>query len=324
VETASRRAGDFLTTRLGRVAQPLGRRARRYVRGVTSLPDDAAAHDLLRRVGVAAAVIPEILAARPERGTEGWAQLAAWHHELLTESSPALWPPSAPDAPATQRWLQLWAIIAAVPRVLALNAARGIEDDITWHTLADIGINIDRHSSAHGRPGFDGAFWLCQHVRGQIYRLGRLQFNVVSITFDPGPDAPFRVGDPALGVHIPPGSPLDPAACDDSLGRAGSFFAQHLPGTTYDVATCASWLLDEQLVDMVGPSSNIVRFQRRFTPVAGWSAAGDEDVLRFVFGNPDADLDALTPRTTLERAIVGHLRAGRHFHNRLGWLRLST
>jgi hypothetical protein len=125
-------------------------------------------------------------------------------------------------------------------------------------------------------------------------------------------------------VHIPPGSPLDPAACDDSLGRAGSFFAQHLPGTTYEVAICASWLLDEQLVDMVGPSSNIVRFQRRFTPVADWSAAGDEDVLRFVFGNPHADLDALTPRTTLERAMVGHLRAGRHFHNRLGWLRLST
>jgi hypothetical protein len=290
---------------------------------VTSLPDDPAADDLLRHVGVAAAVIPEILAARPDRGTEAWAQLAAWHHELVTESSPTLWPAPAQDGPATQRWLQLWAIVAAVPHVLALNAARGIEDDITWHTLADIGINIDRYVSAHGRPGFDGAFWLCQHVRGQIYRLGRLQFNLDSITFDPGADAPFQAGDPALGVHIPPGAPLDPAACDDSLGRAGGFFARHLPGATYRVATCASWLLDEQLVDMIGPSSNIVRFQRRFTPVAGWSAPGDEDVLRFVFGNPHADLDALTPRTTLERAMVEHLRAGRHFHNRLGWVRLS-
>jgi hypothetical protein len=291
---------------------------------VPRLPDDDAAHVLLRRVGVRADVIPEIVAARPEPGSEAWAQLAAWHHELVTESSPILWPASAPDAPATDRWLQLWAIVAAVPHVLELNAARGIADDITWHTLADVGINIDRHVSAHGRPGFDGAFWLCQHVRGQIYRLGRLQYNLMSVTFDPGADAPFRTGDPALGVHIPPGSPLDPAACDDSLGRARGFFARHLPGTTYRVATCASWLLDEQLVDMVGPGSNIARFQRRFIPVAGWSAPGDEDILRFVFGNPDADLDALTPRTTLERAMVEHLRAGRHFQNRLGWLNLST
>jgi hypothetical protein len=291
---------------------------------VTNLPDDAAAHDLLRRVGVPADVVPEILAARPAPATGEWAQLAAWHHELVTESSPTLWPAPGPDAPATRRWLQLWAIVAAVPHTLKLDAARGIDEDITWHTLADIGINVDRHISAHGRPGFDGAFWVCQHVRGQIYRLGRLQFNVMSITFDPGPDAPFQAGDPALGVHIPPGSPLDPAACDDSLGRARGFFARHLPGTTYRVATCSSWLLDEQLIGMVSAGSNIVRFQRRFTPVAGWSEPGDEDVLRFVFGNPDADVEALRPGTTLERAMVEHLRAGRHFRNRLGWLPLPT
>jgi hypothetical protein len=291
---------------------------------VTRLPDHAAAHDLLRRVGVAAEVVPEILAARPVPETDEWAQLAAWHHELVTGSSPPGWPRAEPDAPATRRWLQLWAIVAAVPHALELNAARGIDEDVTWHTLTDIGVNIDRHVSAHGCPGFDGAFWLCQHVRGQIYRLGRLQFNVMSITFEPGPDAPFRTGDPALGVHIPPGSPLDPAACDDSLGRARAFFARHLPGPAYRVATCASWLLDDQLVDMVGPASNIVRFQRRFTPVAGWSEPGDEDVLRFVFGNPHADIDALRPRTTLERAMVEHLRAGRHVHNRLGWLVLPS
>jgi hypothetical protein len=73
---------------------------------------------------------------------------------------------------------------------------------------------------------------------------------------------------------------------------------------------------------MVGDDSNIVRFQRRFTRVPGEEWPGDEDVLRFVFGSPTADLSALKPGTTLERAIVDHLRAGGHFRSCLGWCRL--
>ncbi|MBI3971100.1 MAG: hypothetical protein HY332_07400, partial [Chloroflexi bacterium] len=48
-------------------------------------------------------------------------------------------------------------------------------------------------------------------------------------------------------------------------------------------------------------------------------------ILRFDFGRttPALDrLDALPRRTTLERAIVRHLKAGRHWHGGAGWLRL--
>ena len=55
--------------------------------------------------------------------------------------------------------------------------------------------------------------------------------------------------------------------------------------------------------------SNIVRFQRRFE-LAGEGEDGNADVLRFVFHTFDPDLDRLTPRTTLERALVEHMRAG--------------
>jgi hypothetical protein len=124
-------------------------------------------------------------------------------------------------------------------------------------------------------------------------------------------------------VHIPPGPPLTPEACDDSFARALPFFRRHVPGGPYTVATCGSWLLDPQLVGMIGADSNIVRFQRRFIPVPDASWPGDEDVLRFVFGDPHAEVAALAPTTRLERAIVAHLNAGSHFRTTLGWARLA-
>jgi hypothetical protein len=64
-----------------------------------------------------------------------------------------------------------------------------------------------------------------------------------------------------------------------------------------------------------------MRFQRRFTLVAT-SQDGDADVLRFVFHRIAPLIDELPQRTTLERAIVAHLRAGKHWRNRTGWLAL--
>ena len=124
-------------------------------------------------------------------------------------------------------------------------------------------------------------------MRGQIYRLGRLQFNVEAVRWDPAPGDGFSTGDPLLGVHIPPGSPLTPAACDESFARARPFFDRHVPGGPYRIASCGSWLLDPQLAGMLGADSNIVRFQRRFARVPGQEWPGDEDVLRFVFGQPE-------------------------------------
>ncbi len=47
---------------------------------------------------------------------------------------------------------------------------------------------------------------------------------------------------------------------------------------------------------------------------------GDADVLRFVFHRIAPSVDDLPQRTTLERAIVAHLRAGKHWLDRTGWL----
>jgi hypothetical protein len=126
---------------------------------------------------------------------------------------------------------------------------------------------------------------------------------------------------PALNIHIPADGPLSPTSCDESLRAARDFFAHYYPEEKHTVAVCRSWLLDDQLAEYLPPSANIIQFQRRFQPLAQ-TADGDEDVFRFVFGHEPGNLDTLPQDTTLQRAVVAHVRSGRHWRIRTGYLAL--
>jgi GNAT-like C-terminal domain len=80
-------------------------------------------------------------------------------------------------------------------------------------------------------------------------------------------------------------------------------------------------LLDPQLREYLPGSSNIVRFQQRFT-LGDHEHDADTSIVQFVFGPTPANLDELPQRSSLERAVVGHLKAGRHWKGRSGWFRL--
>jgi hypothetical protein len=215
-------------------------------------------------------------------------------------------------------WFFAYVFLAAVEHALTVHAARGIPEDVSWATLRDFGRSI-RFQAATGDERRIGAGWLRLHFRGDVYRLGRLQFELKTVDLD---GTPFAPGTPALSVHIPDeAGPLDPRACDESFAWARDFFSRHFPETPYDVAYCSSWLLDPQLEDYLGDAANIVRFQRRFT-LTEQMWPGDEEVFRFVFHRLEVAADDVPQRTTLERALVAHVRAGRHWHGRTGWLDL--
>ena len=244
---------------------------------------------------------------------------------MVDERADALappWPQPVPAEDPVSRYFHLYVFLAAMRHTLELHARRGVPLEVSWDTLSDLGLQVAHFQSRFGRPGFDGAFWMWQHFRGTVYRLGRLQFNISRVAFEPQPGAGFAEGDPALGVHIPVRGPLTDQVCDDSLRRARPFFERHFPEWTFDVATCASWLMDEQLAEYLPSDSNILRFQRRFTIDPAWSMRGDDDVVRFVFGQLPDSLGELPQLTTLQRAVVAHLRAGRHWYIRQGWLAL--
>lgn len=225
------------------------------------------------------------------------------------------------------RYFYVYVFVAMLPHVRAFHRSRGILDEVSRRTLADLGRNMAVHRRRHGEGGLGLFFWSMLHFTGAIYDLGRLQFErrrLGNRTSHAAAEAglPYGPGSLVLSVHIPDFSgPLSPVACDAAFARAKPFFVRHFPEEPYEVAVCRSWLLDEQLAEYLPADANIVRFQRRFR-LAQWPDVDDAGTVLFVFGRETWTLDDLPRRTRLERAVVDHIRNGRHWQGGIGWLTL--
>ncbi|MGD1011568.1 MAG: acyltransferase domain-containing protein [Acidimicrobiales bacterium] len=312
-----------------------------------TLPAPPEAMEILERLGVPELDAAEVVSTLPwstsspewwwllERSTLALTQ--AMDNPDISHFNVPSWVGPDRAYPLQRRCFMAHVFLAVMPHTRAWHRARGIADDISWASLADLGRHMEIHRRMYGSTGVDAAWWLTMSLRAEAFVLGRLQFNWFHLGV--GPDVPwwyppaeteargegFRMGDVCVGVHIPESGPITPAACDESLAMAKAFFAQHLRLTdqTRRLGVCWSWLLDDQLAQWLPEQSNIVQFQRRFELVPG-ALDDDEAILEFVFRVPDPldHLDVLPQRTTLERAVVAHLRAGGHWRSRSGWVDL--
>ncbi|WP_244215723.1 acyltransferase domain-containing protein [Kitasatospora purpeofusca] len=214
--------------------------------------------------------------------------------------------------------------VALAPLARAHHRALGIPAEVTGSTLADLGRQL-AVSRWRGRSGLGNARWLTLHFRGELFQLGRLQFQRTRLAAEDIPATGTGGADAwSLQLHIPDHcGPLSPAACDRALDRAREFFPRHFPGEPYRSCHIFSWLLDPQLADHLPAGSNIVRFQRRFSPLERPdrpSVPEDTNPLKFVFGDVERPLDSLPRDTAVQRALVDHLRAGGHWYVRGGRL----
>ncbi|MER5541857.1 acyltransferase domain-containing protein [Streptomyces sp. NPDC002586] len=224
----------------------------------------------------------------------------------------------------------VFVFLAALPRTLARHRERGIPAEISRRTLADLGRHMAVHRRRHGTTGVRAGRWLGQHFRGELFQLGRLQFErarlgqrTAPVLAAAGLDA--VPGTPCLNLHIPDfHGPLTPSACDRSLALAREFFARHFPEERPVAALCHSWLLDPQLKQFLPADSNIVRFQERFRTAREDTEPSDTEPVHFVFGDPDLPVAELPRRTSVERAVGDHLRAGGHWYIGHGWFPFRT
>lgn len=236
--------------------------------------------------------------------------------------------PALPDALGpVGSYIYAFVFVAVAPRTREFHRARGVPAEVTDATLADLGRSFAVHRWGTGRLGLPSGAgrWLWLHLTGQLYDLGRLQFQRARLGRRTGAavHAAGLVGgadDPTLSVHIPRfKGPLTPEACDRSFAEAPAFFAEHFADEPVATVVCRSWLLDRTLDRYLRPESNIVAFQRRFRPV--YDEVSDTEPLSFVFGR-SGPLDGLPQDTGLQRALVAHLRSGEHWHVSGGWLPL--
>ncbi|WP_020577019.1 acyltransferase domain-containing protein [Actinopolymorpha alba] len=297
-----------------------------------ALPEPDQLDELFERLGVHADDAEDLKATRPSpsEDPELWWLLQRCHQTLLRDlgnldAQWLRWPHLPADFGAKGRFFYPHVFLASIPAVLRYHEKRGISEDVSWATLADLGRQIAIYRRINGVGGLDVQFWFSLHFRGLIYDMGRLQFNRGKIHYDEqmieATGAPFRPGDTALGVHIPESGPMTQEACEESFRRAKDFYDRYFPEENYRYALCTSWLLDPQLADYLPEDSNIIRFQRRFQVVPG-GHDGDKDVFQFVFRMINPSIDQLPRRSTLERAVVSHLEAGKHWKVRSGWVAL--
>jgi GNAT domain-containint protein/N-acyltransferase family protein len=271
----------------------------------STLPGDADATEFLRRMHVPDEDIPLVVAARPDAPALHWV-VDRERATLVRQFGHAAysWWPELPATTDELTFLHVWAFLATLPALVEWYGERGIPDDVAWTTLADLGRNMAINHRVYDRPGLDVPWWLTLHFTGALYELGRLQ---------------FERHDRGVGIHIAEAGPFPPDACDESIARAHEFLPRYFPDEHPTRATCTSWLLDPQLADYLPPASNIIRFQRRFTLRADKSADDNASVIKFVFRAIDPDLDALPQDTTLQRAIVEHIKSGRSWQTCSGW-----
>jgi hypothetical protein len=283
------------------------------------LTSNLANHDTSAAANAGAAAARAAVRSRP---TLDW---AAW---LQSFASPL---------PPTLRFLAAQLILVSLGGIRDCHEDFGIPSDVSWKTLSMLGRAMTEYRQRHGEAGIRLTPWKWLRFSGWLYEVGRLEVAHYRIRTHPKEAGPlfwyddetiarlgpgFRLGDPALSIHIPPSDPLTPTAFDDSFHRIRTDFKGIYPGEPMRVATCTSWLLDEQLAEYLPAESNIVAFQKRFNLVPG--GRDDDAIVQAVFGRRrPAELDTLPQRTRLERAVVQHLREGRHWRVRTGWLDLS-
>ena len=310
------------------------RDARARVRGLKAIDIRAT----LGEVHTPSAVIDEVLARWDEfRADDEWVSLLAslvqWvdqHRDDIDEAIP-VWD-DLDDAGASGRLFYFYLFALCYDSALDFLRRAGFPTDVIDTTMTVMPRHVQIHQRKWGSIGFDPGWWLLPVLRGEMVQIGSLQFHRVNLgvgNLSPEPwyspeecevlGAGFRRGDPSVGIHIPFGAALGDHDLDVTFARAREVLGEVWPVEQRRLATCQSWLLDTQLIDVLDPASNILQFQRRFTLFDGWYD-NDNETLGFIFERPGATLDELPRDTSLQRGVLELLERGGHWRARPGWL----
>lgn len=193
-----------------------------------------------------------------------------------------------------------------------------IDLQILRDTLDDIGRWARTYFGYSGKAGLAEAAWLSNHLNFRLFQLGRLQFCMEPADFSV-PDRGIQCGDPLVSVHICAGSPLDPARCDQAFSLARAFFQNYFPAYPFRFFSCHSWLLDAQVLPLVGERSNIAAFQKRFQIVDRVPSAA---IARYCFRwniLPDEIAD-ICPENSFQQRLKMQILAGTQFYEATGIL----
>lgn len=198
-----------------------------------------------------------------------------------------------------------------VDRTYSFYQNKGISDDVFYATMKTFAWACQQCFEKTGYYGINQVTyraWYRRHLNGTIFRLGRLEFEIIGSLYDFDLDSHhISKGDTCMYVHIPGGPSLDFEECEAAYDVARAFFKNHF---AFDpvIFYCGSWLLHPWLAEDLPASSRIVRFMQQFQLA---DIVQDETVIRnWLFDHSDAPYDELPVKTSLHKAAVYRLKNG--------------
>ena len=183
---------------------------------------------------------------------------------------------------------------------------RGIPDSIFLDTMSDIKIWCENADN----KGIKNYGWLKNHLRLELFRLGRLQFQLYecknrTLNYK---RLPFPYGERLIYVHIPQGEKLDRERCIESFYKAEEFFDRYFPGYKYRWYFCESWLLYEGNRDFMKKDSNIVQFMDLFD--CRYSLKIDIQAIERIYGKRHIFIKSYPEKTSLQKRAKEYMLSG--------------
>lgn len=183
----------------------------------------------------------------------------------------------------------------------------GIPRKIYVDTMAAFSRFVKEHLESFGTYGFDRDFWTVRQISCMLLRIGQLEYELLR-----------RDGKAILSLHIPSDADLSLPGLRASYLQARELIGSVFPEWTDAPIFCYSWLLSQNLPELLPESSRILGFQRSFriTPAPKTKT----DVVLWVFKNRDIPLDELPEQTSLQRRLKAFLLSGGVFRDGQGYL----
>lgn len=108
-------------------------------------------------------------------------------------------------------------------------------------------------------------------------------------------------GDPVIHIHVPSFEPFTPEYMEQSYRDGIEMFRKVWKDFPATAIVGVSWILNPRLREILRPDSNLLYFQKKYTPFP--EAGNTESALELVFFDIPKDLHDLPEKTSLQRKL---------------------
>jgi hypothetical protein len=261
----------------------------------TGMPDEAT-QDIMKTAEYLSSGEVEILQYQYERLINSSTEIsAAADMQSMVKKDPAF----------GQKIMMVYLMAAKHTKEMYID--KGMTLNVFYDTMKSFAVFEQNYKFEHGVWGFDKPSWAVNHLRMNLYRLGRLVFEQGKFPFDYSSlqVGTLKKGDNVLMVHIPANEKLELGLCHESYNIADMFSKKHFNFIS-KAFCCSSWLLYKGLENVLQPQSNILKFQNEYEIIN--ETFNNDEPLKWIFGKTYESLDDYPLSTSLQKGVIEYLK----------------